>query len=224
MSRTVDLCIIDDDASVLDSLEILMRGHGFEVVALGSAEALLQRLEEGYVPGCIVTDVRLGGISGLDLQKELQVRRVRAPVILITGHGQVAMAVEAIKAGAEDFIEKPFDPDALIAAIERAVDKAGRESEAARTLDEIASRISQLSQRQREVMDLVVTGYSSKEIAAMLEISPRTVETYRLWVMERMGARNLADLVRMVTRLELTQPGADVPAVPVPAPAKVNQA
>ena len=217
MSQTVELCIIDDDASVLDSLEILMRGHGFSVVALASAETLLEKLDEGYAPGCIVTDVRLGGLSGLDLQAELQRRRVRAPVILITGHGQVTMAVNAIKAGAEDFIEKPFDPDSLIAAIERAVDKAGRENEAVRTRDEIASRIEQLSQRQREVMDLVVTGYSSKEIAVMLEISPRTVETYRLWVMERMGARNLADLVRMVTRLQLAQEGTEASRSSAPA-------
>lgn len=200
--KQADVCMIDDDASVLDSLDVLMQSHDLEVVALASAEALLARLDQGKVPSCIVSDIRLGGMSGLDLQQELIRRRLRVPLILITGHGEVSMAVAAIKAGAEDFIEKPFDDAALADSIRRALDKASREAEAERTREEIAERLGQLSQRQREVMDLVVRGYSSKEIAARLGISPRTVETYRLWIMEKTGARNLAELVRMVVQVE----------------------
>lgn len=197
-----DVCIIDDDASVLDSLDALLQSHGLEVEALSSAEQLLSRLEQGRPPSVIVSDIRLGGMSGLDLQQELLRRRARVPLILITGHGEVSMAVAAIKAGAEDFIEKPFDGAALVDSIRRALDKATREAEAERSREEIAEKLGQLSQRQREVMDLVVRGYSSKEIAARLGISPRTVETYRLWIMEKTGARNLAELVRMVVQVE----------------------
>jgi len=203
--KQVDVCIIDDDASVLDSLDALLQSHDIEVVALPSAEALLSRLDQGKLPSCIVSDIRLDGMSGLDLQQELIRRRVRVPLILITGHGEVSMAVAAIKSGAEDFIEKPFDGAALVDSIRRALDKASREAEAERTREEIAERLGQLSQRQREVMDLVVLGYSSKEIAARLGISPRTVETYRLWIMEKTGARNLAELVRMVVQVEPVQ-------------------
>lgn len=197
-----DLCIIDDDPDVLDSLHALLRTHGFSVQAFASAEDFLARLDDGLVPACIVSDVRLSGMSGLELQDELQRRRVRSPFILITGHGQISMAVTAIKAGAADFIEKPFEAALLISAVERAMDRANRLQEAERTREALAERIGQLSHRQREVMELVVQGYSSKEIALRLKISPRTVETYRLWIMEKTGARNLAELVRMVMQVE----------------------
>jgi two-component system response regulator FixJ len=206
MTAQPDVCIIDDDPSVLDSLEALLESHGLVVGAHASAEAFLERIDAGLTPGSIVSDIRLGGMSGLDLQQELLRRRCRSPLILITGHGQVSMAVAAIKAGAEDFIEKPFDGEGLVEAIRRALAKASKEAEAERTREELAERIAQLSQRQREVMDLVVRGYSSKEIAAKLGISPRTVETYRLWIMERTGARNLAELVRMVMQVEPAPP------------------
>jgi two-component system response regulator FixJ len=152
------------------------------------------------------------GLSGLDLQNELKRRGNPVPLILITGHGDIAMAVTAIKAGAFDFIEKPFDNNTLLNSISRAIESGER----ARTeQDEIASvltRMAELSLRQRQVMELVVQGLSNKQIALRLAISPRTVENYRAWVMEKMGASNLADLVRIVVRLEAS--GARPAAAP----------
>jgi two-component system response regulator FixJ len=202
MTVEAEICIVDDDADVLDSLQALMRAQGFAVEGYGSAETFLSAVEAGAQPSCIISDVRLTGMSGLDLQQQLIARRVRAPLILMTGHGDITMAVNAIKAGAHDFLEKPFDTAALTAAVDGALDKASRQQQADRSREVIAERIGQLSQRQREVMDLVVQGYSSKEIAIQLGISPRTVETYRLWIMEKTGARNLAELVRMVMQVE----------------------
>ena len=124
------------------------------------------------------------------------------PTILITGHGDVAMAVAAIKAGALDFIEKPFDEQRLLAVIQEAITVASRQQIDREELAAIAARVDELSERQRQVMQLAVQGYSNKEIAARLGISPRTVETYRAWVMQRTGARTLPDLVRMAMRLE----------------------
>lgn len=201
MSARDNLAIVDDDDAVRDSLRLLLRGNGFDVAAFASAEALIEHLDAGETPACIVSDVRMAGMSGLDLLGELRRRGTPAPVILITGHGQISMAVAAIKAGADDFIEKPFDEASLVEAIRSAIDKAARAASARSSDEDIRARIGELSQRQREVMDLVIEGFSSKEIAARLGISPRTVETYRLWIMEKMAARNLADLVRKVSRV-----------------------
>ncbi len=129
-------------------------------------------------------------------------QQTRIPLILITGHGDIAMAVAAVKAGAHDFLEKPFDDQTLLESIESALDEARRKKAHEETLQEFAARVGELSVRQRQVMDLAVKGYSNKEIAQELGISPRTVETYRAWVMEKTAARNLADLVRMAMRLE----------------------
>ena len=165
-----------------------------------SVEAFLA--VDGDTPGCIVSDVRLPGRSGLDLQRRLNEKGRMAPLILITGHGDIAMAVNAIKDGAFDFIEKPYDADQLIASIDKAlaVDEKVRLREGQKA--EIVARIAELSPRQRQVMHLVAEGLSNKQIAARLGISPRTVENYRAWVMERLAASNLADLVRKVLQAE----------------------
>jgi two-component system response regulator FixJ len=202
MQAPTELCIVEDDDAVRDSLLVLLRSHGLEATAFPSAEAFLAHLDAGAAPACIVSDVKMTGMSGLDLLAELKRRGSPAPIILITGHGQISMAVGAIKSGAEDFIEKPFDEMALVEAIRRAAEKGLRQAGVQSTREQIRARIAELSSRQREVMDLVVQGYSSKEIAAKLGISPRTVETYRLWIMEKMDARNLADLVRKVSLIE----------------------
>ena len=220
MTRRAELAIVDDDDAVLDSLRTLLAGHGFDQISTyPSAEALLAELAEGRRPALIVSDVRMSGMSGLDLQAELVHRNLEMPLILITGHGQVSMAVKAVKAGALDFIEKPFDEATLIGAIERGLAETTKREEENRVRDELAGRLASLSQRQRQVMDLVVEGYSSKEIAAKLGISPRTVETYRLWIMEKTGVRNLAELVRMVTQINGGHPGpvgaANVPSLTV---------
>jgi two-component system response regulator FixJ len=199
------VCLVDDDNDVLDALRLYLQTKGLQVRCFRSGEAFLEGLESGMATACLVTDVRMPGMSGLELQQELCRRAVSFPIILITGHGEVAMAVAAIKAGALDFIEKPFDEQHLLFVIEEAIKEAGRLLTNSEEISAIGARISQLSDRQREVMQLAVLGYSNKEIAVRLGISPRTVETYRAWVMQRTGARNLADLIRMVMRLEASR-------------------
>lgn len=204
MLKAHEVALVDDDAAVRDSILALLDSHGFTGVrAFPAAEDLLEALDQDYQPDVVVSDVRMPAMSGLALQDELNSRGVRAPLILITGHGQISMAVRALKAGAADFIEKPFDDATLIDALGRALASSDRQSEQQRLRTQLAARIGQLSQRQKQVMDMVVQGLSSKEIAAELGISPRTVETYRLWIMEKTGARNLAELVRMAMLLEM---------------------
>jgi two-component system, LuxR family, response regulator FixJ len=202
MSETDQVCLIDDDEAVRDSVGLLLENHEFQVSSFGSAEEFLGRMEQGLQPACVVSDVKMPGLSGLDLQRLLAEQQARIPLILITGHGDIAMAVAAVKAGAHDFLEKPFDDQTLLESIESALDEARRKKAHEDTLQEFAARVGELSVRQRQVMDLAVKGYSNKEIAQELGISPRTVETYRAWVMEKTGARNLADLVRLAMRLE----------------------
>jgi two-component system response regulator FixJ len=205
------IALVDDDAAVLDSLRMVLVNRGLHVECFASAADFLGRLG-AISPGCIVSDVRMPGLSGLELQDELRARAITAPLILITGHGDIAMAVRAIKAGAFDFIEKPFDNEVLLDTIRRAVESGERARTQHDRMAELAARAGELSQRQRQVMALVVQGLSNKQIALRLGLSPRTVENYRAWVMEKMGADNLADLVRMVVVLEGTSP----PARPAP--------
>ena len=195
------IALIEDDEAALESLSLLLQGRRLAVRGFASAEAFLASLPE-LNPECVVSDVRLPGMSGLDLQRELRARGRDAPVILITGHGDIAMAVTAMKEGAFDFVEKPYNADDLIAGIEKAL-AAGEElrSRESQRLD-LLERVAELSPRQKEVMHLVAEGQSNKQIALRLGISPRTVENYRAWVMERMDARSLADLIRKVLLIE----------------------
>ena len=196
------VALIEDDEASLDSLRLLLESRGFSVRGFASAEAFLARIPDDDAPACIISDVRLPGLSGLDLQRALKAEGRDIPVILITGHGDIAMAVTAMKEGAFDFVEKPYDAERLIAGIGKAL-AAGeqlRTRESQRT--ELLQRLAELSPRQKEVMQLVAEGLSNKQIAHHLGISPRTVENYRAWVMERMGAANIAELVRKVLILE----------------------
>jgi two-component system, LuxR family, response regulator FixJ len=197
----MSIALIEDDEAVLDSLRLLLQNRGFSVVAFTSAEAFLSS-PQIMSAACIISDVRLPGKSGVDLQRMLSARGIGTPMILITGHGDIAMAVTAMREGARDFIEKPYDAECLIASIERTLAASQRlkSHESERQL--LRERAAELSPRQREVMDLVATGLSSKQIAARLGISPRTVENYRAWIMERMDAANVAELVRKVLILE----------------------
>jgi two-component system response regulator FixJ len=196
----VTVALIEDDDAVLHSLQLLLERRGIAVRCFGSAESFLASLP-AEVPACVVSDVRMPGLSGLDLQRELKRLGVGVPVILITGHGDIEMAVTAIKEGASDFIEKPFDDERLVESLAQAMatERELRSETAERC--ELAVRVAELSPRQREVMYLVAEGLSNKQIALRLGISRRTVENYRAWAMERMGARNLADLVRKVLTL-----------------------
>lgn len=202
MTLASAVAIIDDDEPVRDSLSLMLSNHGFGVCSFASAEQFLSALQANELPSCIVCDIRMPGMSGLELQKELAKKWPMIPLVLITGHGDVAMAVAALKAGARDFIEKPFSPDRLIASISSAIDETANQRSHDQEAVKLAARVNELSERQRQVMDLAVKGLSNKEIALTLKISPRTVETYRAWVMEKTGARNIADLVRIAVRIE----------------------
>jgi two-component system response regulator FixJ len=189
------VALIDDDEAVLRSLRLLLEGRGVSVRCYASAESFLQDIDKTAI-SCVVSDVRMPGLSGVELQQELKKRNFALPVILITGHGDIAMAVKTIKEGAFDFIEKPFDDERLVASITTAAEQGlKRQIEQGERAD-LERRRSELSPRQQEVLDLVVQGLANKEIALRLQISPRTVENYRAWAMEKMGAKNLADLVR----------------------------
>lgn len=193
--------LIDDDEAVLDALGLYLQSKGHTVQLHTRAEPVLDRVSSESWPACIVSDVRMPGMSGLDLQRELSRIGCRLPLILITGHGDIEMAVTAIKAGAHDFLEKPFDEKRLLEAIEAALRTTEAQHATAQALSDLKARRAELSERQQQVMDLAVKGYTNKEIGAELGISPRTVEIYRAKVMEGMGAATLADLVRIAIRL-----------------------
>lgn len=188
--------VVDDDEAIRDSLSFLLSSSGLESKLYPSARALLERVGK-LEPGCVLTDIRMPEMNGLELVHELRRLGVDHPVIVLTGHADVALAVEAMKAGVRDFLEKPFNDEALLAAIRGALsigdDIASRQRERA----EVEQRIEQLTPREREVFDAVVAGLSNKAAAIRLGISPRTVEIYRANVMSKMQANTLSDLVRM---------------------------
>lgn len=195
------VAIIDDDSAVLDSLCQLLTGAGLDVCAFQSAEAFMSASVESEV-SCVVSDVRLPKMTGIELHQEISQRFPSLPVVLITGQGDIAMAVAAIKSGAVDFVEKPFSDERIVASIQNAVEIGARKKIDADMRAEFQTRLAELSPRQRQVMDHLVMGLSNKEIALRLGLSTRTVENYRAWVMERMRTRNLAELVRLATWLD----------------------
>jgi two-component system response regulator FixJ len=189
--------IVDDDAAVRDSLKFLMRSVGHPVEAFASAQEFLDAYRDDR-PGCLVLDIRMPGMSGLELQDQLVERRAIVPIIFITGHGDVPMAVEAMQAGAMDFIQKPFRDQDLLDRINQALEKDAKNRAALGEIKLLRDRLASLTPREREVMDLVVHGKANKVIAGDLELSQRTVEIHRARVMEKMLASSLAHLVRMV--------------------------
>ena len=188
--------IVDDDQAVARSLRWLIESVQLKVETFASAQAFL----DGYAaakPGCLVLDVRMPGMSGIELQERLTVQRIRVPIIFITGHGDVQLAVRAVQAGAFDFIEKPFNDQDLLDRIQRAIsfdsEQRARDSQRSR----LSALFASLTTREREVMDLVVEGMSNKAVANTLGLSAKTVEVHRAKVMEKMNARSVSDLVKM---------------------------
>lgn len=188
--------VVDDDDAVRRSLSLLLRSAGYAVSAHASAEALLAALDESGAPAtaCAVVDVRMAGMDGLALQQHLADRRAgRIPVVIVTGHADVPLAVRAMRNGAVDFIEKPYPPDRMLAAVVDAMARTPRESQAGDAMERLAT----LSPREREVLQALVAGQSNKEIARVLGLSPRTVEAHRAALMDRLGVKSLAQAIRL---------------------------
>lgn len=202
MAEILRVALIDDDEAVLDSLRLYLARQAVAVSCFASADAFLAAEAPAGAFDCIVADVRMPGLSGVELAQLLRDQNSPLPVVLITGHGDVDMAVAAIKLGAADFIEKPFDEARLLRAIRDAASAAQQRQDAASRLADLRARHDALSERQRQVMTLAAEALSNKEIGRRLGISPRTVEIHRAWMMSRMGARNLAELVRMEMALK----------------------
>jgi two-component system, LuxR family, response regulator FixJ len=193
--------LVEDDEAVRDAVSLVLRTAGLDVTAYPTAEAFLSAYAPAAAPEVLIVDVRLPKMSGLDLQNRLTRSGCEAPIILITGHGDVPMATQALKAGAFDFIQKPIDDEVLLTSIAQGLQRASdAQTRAARHRD-IVRRFGNLTAREREVMNLVVAGAPNKAVAANLGISPRTVEVYRKRVMEKMEARTLPDLVRLAETL-----------------------
>ena len=192
--------VIDDQASVRHALGEMLGVFGFTVETHESADAFLRTVGQTR-GGCVVADVRMPGTDGIELVRELGRRKVPLPVVLISGHGDIPTAVAAIKSGADDFIEKPIDDVALVAAINRALARTFEQQDVQKTQQALAVQFARLTPRQVEIFDLVVQGFTSHAIAAKLAISVRTVESYRAEIMEKMQAESVAVLVRQAIRL-----------------------
>ena len=196
--------VVDDDEAVRQSLAFLLGSAGLAVRLYDSAASFLAHASE-VQGGCLITDIRMPGMTGIELLHTLKARACELPTIVITGHGDVPLAVEAMKAGAVDFIEKPFDQQVLLGAVKTALERSvGEPSEAERV---IAAKLASLSARERQVLEGLIEGNSNKAIARDLGISPRTVEVYRANLMTKMEARSLSELIRMALRAEIA-PGA----------------
>jgi len=188
--------VIDDDDAARDSLAFLFESADIAVATYPSAEAFLA-VAPGLSDGCIVTDVRMPEINGIELLRRLKAKAITLPVIVITGHADIALAVEAMKSGAVDFMEKPFDDEAMLRAVRSAFARHGTTREQGQERAAIRQRLAALSNREQQVLEGLVAGHANKRIAHDLDISPRTVEIYRAHVMTKMGASSLSELVRM---------------------------
>jgi two-component system CheB/CheR fusion protein len=198
--------VVEDDQDNREAMQILLSNAGYQVKAYASALAFLesQRPEDR---GCVITDVRMPGMNGLEMLATLVTAGSKLPAIIITGQGDIAMAVQAIRAGAADFLEKPFDSEALLTSVRRALQQTSIPAERSAARAAAAMRVAGLTKREREVMALVVAGHSNKDMAARLGINQRTIETHRAAVMSKLGVRSLSDLVRLAIAAE----GGDMP-------------
>jgi RNA polymerase sigma factor (sigma-70 family) len=201
MSRAPVVFVVDDDPAVRSSLKFLISTVGLEVESFDSADTFLHR-KPPDAPSCLVLDVRLPGLSGLDFQRELAARNIRIPIVFVTGHGDIPMSVRAMKAGAVEFLTKPFRDQDLLDAIRIALerDRARREEE--KEVTELQQRFESLTPREREVISMVVSGMLNKQIAGQLGTAENTVKVQRSRAMEKMHAQSLADLIRMIEKLK----------------------
>ncbi|HEV8441976.1 MAG TPA: response regulator transcription factor [Steroidobacteraceae bacterium] len=205
MKKNAVVMVVDDDTGVRNAMRILLKSVGLESVLYGSAQEFLAAYQPSQ-PGCLVLDIRMPGMSGLELQQQLNLRGAVVPVIFMTGHGDIPMAVEAMQHGAFDFLQKPFRDQDLLDRIQRAIAK---DAELRQSLGEharIRTHLESLTPREREVLDLMTQGKQNKSIALDLGVSPRTVEIHRARVMEKMNAHSVAELVRMMLDLGHTAP------------------
>ncbi len=201
MADPVTIFVVDDDEDVRSSLQALLEAEGFAAESFESASAFLAS-DAAARPGCLIADIRMPDMDGLELQEELVRRKIGLPVIVVTGHGDVPLAVRAMKAGALDFLEKPYDEAVLLSSVQRALAESEQSSERAAAARQAETRLATLTERERQVLDLLTAGRPNKVIAYELDISPRTVEIHRARVMEKMRARSLAELVRMVVAVQ----------------------
>ena len=192
--------VVDDDVSVRESLESLIRCEGWQPHTFASAQEFLA-CPRAHVPSCLVLDVSLPGLNGLDLQKRVAIERTDMPIIFITGYGDVPMTVQAMKAGAAEFLTKPFNDDVLLAAVRAALERSRVALSLGAEMRVLRDRYASLSQRERQVIALVVSGLLNKQVGGELDISEITVKAHRGKVMQKMKADSLADLVKMATRL-----------------------
>ncbi len=192
--------IIDDDKGMRDSLTWLVRSSGYESAAFENAESFLNNIPEQAL-GCVIADIRMPGLSGLELYQKLSQMQFQLPMIIITGHGDISMAVKALKDGVFDFVEKPFDDKVILDSINMAVQYCEHHQEQRSIHEMLTARFETLTAREKEVMDKIVLGMSNKQIAAALNISIKTVEVHRSRVMEKMQASSLAALVRMSLKI-----------------------
>jgi len=194
--RSALVHVIDDDDAIRQSLAFLLKSAQIDVKTYSSAQAFLEAMPD-MTASCVITDVRMPGMSGVDLLRRLKELNISVPVIVVTGHGDVPLAVEAMKIGAADFMEKPFDDEALLASVRSALKQRDAESRRQTERSEVEARLAALSPRERDVLNGLVAGRANKQIAFDLGISPRTVEIYRANLMNKMQAGSLSELVRM---------------------------
>jgi RNA polymerase sigma factor (sigma-70 family) len=201
MTRASVVFVVDDDPSVRSSLKFLLSSVGLQVESFESAETFLQR-KPADAPSCLVLDVRLRGLSGLDFQRELAARNIRIPIVFVTGHGDIPMSVRAMKAGAIEFLTKPYRDQDLLDAVRVALerDRARREQE--KDLTDLRQRFESLTPREQEVISMAVLGMLNKQIADQLGTAENTVKVHRSRAMEKMNAQSFADLVRMIEKLK----------------------
>ncbi len=204
ITKSATVFIVDDDPSMRDSLRWLIESVGLNVEPFANADAFLEEFS-GDAPGCLVLDVRMPGTSGMELLDMLKGRGVKLPIIMISGHGDVPMAVQALKRGAIDFLEKPFRDQELLEQISRAIEVDEERRSRAASVAGIRGRLEKLTPREREVMELVVDGYANKQVAAKLGLSEKTIEVHRSRVMSKMRAKTLPCLVKMAVAVGVAE-------------------